>query len=173
MKKHIIISFLLLITNLVYTQRPWKKMDGYGNIPISKGFVIGLLNPKSFFIPYDKITPNKVERFTPYMDVNCDTTSYISLWFDFTKKQITIFDEFKNEVIDIIKITKSKKMVGNKIDLGEFYVKGKKGKDRYYFIFKDTEIEHSFYMVYKHKDYSFTNVTYDKLPMFNYKTDKY
>ena len=52
-------------------------------------------------------------------------------------------------------------------------LKVKKVKIDIIFIFKDTEIEYSFYMVYKHKDYSFTNVTYDKLPMFNYKTDKY
>ena len=169
----LILLISLFYNNTIYSQSMWVLMDGYEGVSIEEGFCIGLYKPNSFYLPTDKINPKEVNRFPPFVKVENDKNEYISVWFDFTKKMVTIYDNFEKTTIDVLKITKTKMNVGNRSDLGEFYVKAKKGKERYVFMFNDTKDEYNFFMVYKHKDFSFTKVFYDMLPDFYYKTDRH
>ena len=169
----IILLISLFYNNTIYSQSIWVLMDGYDGVPIEEGFRIGLDRPKSFYVPSDKINPKEINRFTPFVKVERHINEYISVWFDFTKKMVTIYDNVERTTIDVLKITKTKMDVGNKRYKGEFYVKAKKGKERYVFMFNSTKDEYNFFMVYKHKDFSFTKVYYDMSPGFNYKTDRH
>ena len=116
MKKYILI-LLMVIGNMVYSQTPWVKMDGYYDIPVDKGFVLGF---------YGTITISKQKDKT-----TIDTNKRISLdlYFDLIDKKV-VFHNYYEDTFTNVKITKIKKTILNE-ERGNFIIKGKKGNERY------------------------------------------
>ena len=116
MKKYILI-LLMVIGNMVYSQTPWVEMDGYHDIPVDKGFVLGFSGTITISKEKDKTTIDTNKRIS------------LDLYFDLIDKKV-VFHNYYEDTFTNVKVTKIKKTILNE-RRGNFIIKGKKGNERY------------------------------------------
>ena len=171
MKKYILITIIVIFSNLLFSQSnwggkyPWYSADRYGDI--RRGISLSSFSAETYHI--DKV--KNINKFQNSMDtlIFLDDDKFLKYFFDFENKKVTVINFWSKttEVYDVLKVKKRK--VNKYKTEGIFILKIKKGRTKInYYI--NTYDKYFCKLIYSKKE-KFGVVLLNDIDGTSYKTD--